>query len=131
VVLEPQQGGKLLLIQLFDPDTDVVSKHEVQKGLLPAVKVAADDYLGSRGPFLAVEGRQSIGNVRKHIEEIALLGVDNPLHLAQLFMAETLLRKALKKLLSRIAGKSDAEVHDLVVKLEAAHVSARTGPSKQ
>jgi len=54
VVLEPQQRRELLLIQLLDPDADVVSKHEVQKGLLLAVEMGADDALSPRGPFLTV-----------------------------------------------------------------------------
>jgi hypothetical protein len=102
VVLEPQQGRELLLIQLLDPDTDLVSKHEVQKRLLLAVEVGADDGFSPAGPFFAVKWRQSVSNVREHVEEIALLGVDYLLHLAQLFMAKALLGKALEKLFPRI-----------------------------
>jgi hypothetical protein len=42
VIFEAQQGRELLLIQLFDADTNVVCEHEVQKALLLAVEVAAD-----------------------------------------------------------------------------------------
>ena len=62
----------------------------------------ADDDLGLGGPFLAGERRQGVGHVGQHVEEVALLGVDDLLHLGQLVAAEALLGEALQQLPARV-----------------------------
>src|SRR5471030_1130714 len=76
VVLELQQRCQLVAIQLFDADLDVLREHKVEEDLLPGVEVGADPYLSLGGPLLTGERRQGVGNVRQHVEKVALLGVD-------------------------------------------------------
>ena len=58
--------------------------------------------LGARGALLAGLGRERVGDVREHVEEVALLGVDDLLHLGELLAAEALLGEALQQLLARL-----------------------------
>jgi hypothetical protein len=48
--LSRNKGVSFSLIQLLHADTDAVSKHEIQKGVLLTVEVSTDDHLDPRGP---------------------------------------------------------------------------------
>jgi hypothetical protein len=52
-LLQPQQGPELLLVEFSRAHADVVRQHEVEKDLLLAVEVRADDDLGVLGAFFA------------------------------------------------------------------------------
>ena len=54
VILEPQQGRELLLIEFLDADTDVMRQHEVEKRLLLAAELCADRDTGIGGARLGV-----------------------------------------------------------------------------
>ena len=81
-------------------------QHEVEERLLLAVEVGADADLGLGGPLLAGERRQGIGHMGQHVEQVALLGVDDLLHLGQLLAAEALLGKPLQELRARVRARS-------------------------
>jgi hypothetical protein len=72
------------------------SEHEVEEGLLLARELGVDGDLGAGGALLAGLGRERVGHVSEHVEEVALLGVDDPLHLGELLGAEALLGEALE-----------------------------------
>ena len=95
VVFEPQQGRELILRQFFHPHLHVLRQHEIEKGLLPAVEVGADLHPGLLRPLLARERRKSIGDVSQHVEEVAIFGIDDPLHFGHLLVAKAFLREAL------------------------------------
>ena len=63
---------------------------------------ACDGDLGARGALLAGLGRERVGDVGEHVEEVALLGVDDLLHLGELLAAEALLGEPLQQLLARL-----------------------------
>lgn len=67
----------------------VVLEDEVEEQALFGVERRVDVHLRARGPHLARDGRSRVGHVREHVEEVALLGVDDLLHLGQLLAAET------------------------------------------
>jgi len=53
-----------------------------QENLLSAVKVSADFHLCFGGSFLAAERWEGIGHMREHVEKIAVLSINDPLHSA-------------------------------------------------
>ena len=59
--------------------------------------------LAAGGPFLAGQRRQGVGHVGQHVEQVALLGVDDLLHLGQLVAAEALLGSPCKSF-ARVSG---------------------------
>src|SRR2546426_5009878 len=102
VVLQPQQGRQLVLVELFHADADVVRQHEVEKDPLFVVELSADDDLRPRGALFAGDWRKGVGHVGQHVKQVTLLRVDNPLHRGQLLAAKALLRETLQELLPRI-----------------------------
>ena len=66
------------------------------------LKCVADCHLGAAGAFLAGERRQRVGDVGEHVEQIALLGVDDLLHLGHLLRAEALFGQALQQFCPRV-----------------------------
>src|SRR6202011_849187 len=62
-----------------------------------------DGHLCPTGAFFASERRQGVGNIREHVEKAALLGVDDLLHLGQLFMAKALLSGPFRSIF-RVSG---------------------------
>ena len=60
--------------------------------------------LGSFGAFFAGERRQRVGYVGEHVEQVAFFGVDDLLHLGQLFGAESFFGEAVQELLARVSG---------------------------
>ena len=94
--LSESNGRQLLPIQFFDADLHIMRQHEIEEDLLLAVEVGADLDLGLRGPFLAGQRRQRVGDVRQHVEEVALFGVDDLLHLRHLIPAEAFFGQALQ-----------------------------------
>ncbi len=70
-------------------------EHEIEERLLLAVEVAANLHLGSRSPFFSGEGSHRIGYMRQNVEQVAVLRIDDALHLRHLLSAESLLSQAL------------------------------------
>ena len=61
MILEPQQGPELVLVEFFYADANVVRQHEVEKVLLLAVEVRDDVDLGPRCAFFAGDRRKCVG----------------------------------------------------------------------
>ena len=72
-------------------------EHEVEKGLLPKGEAGAYDDFRIGGALFARNRRERIGHVREHIEEVALLRVDDLLHLGQSLSREACFVKSLQK----------------------------------
>ena len=64
--------------------------------LLPAVEMRADGDLRLGRSGLPRQWRQRVGHMRQHIEQVAILRVDDPLHLAQLRTAKALFGQAIE-----------------------------------
>ena len=97
MVFQAEQGRQFVLVQFFHADIDVVGQDEVEEVLLFAVEAGQDVGPGVVGAFLAGEGRHGIGDVGEHVEEVAVLGVDDFLHLGELRFAEALFRQSFEE----------------------------------
>ena len=71
--------------------------------------------LGLGGPLLAGERRQRIGDVGQHVEEVALLGVDDLLHLGQLLPPKPFSASPCKQLLARVRRAPEGAQFGLVL----------------
>ena len=96
-------------------DAYVVRQHEVEEDLLLAVEVGADDHLGLCSALLAGERREGVGDMGQHVEEVALLGVDDLLHLGQLLAAEAFLGEPLQELRPRVGRAPERAQFGLVL----------------
>ena len=75
----------------------------------------ADNDLCLLRSFLAGESGKRVGDVSQHVEEIALLGVDDLLHLGQLLAAKSFLGKTLQEFLPCIRRAPDGAEFGLVL----------------
>jgi hypothetical protein len=90
-ILEPKQGRQLFLAKLLDTDIHVMREHEIKENLLLGVQVRTGDPFRLGRPFFTAQRRERIGNMRQHVEQIALFRIDDLLHLGQLFPAKAFL----------------------------------------
>lgn len=81
-----------------------MAQYELQEGLLLAGVVGGDCGLSPRGALLARERRFGIRDVGEDVEEVALFGIDDPLHFGELLVAEALFGQAGQQLLSGVGN---------------------------
>ena len=79
-ILQAEQRCKFVLVKLVNSNANVMGQDEVQEGLLLTVEARSDGQLRPASALFAGERRQSVRNVREHVKEVALLGVDDALH---------------------------------------------------
>ncbi|MBK8116048.1 MAG: hypothetical protein IPK44_16910 [Candidatus Accumulibacter sp.] len=92
LVSELEQGRDLVLVEFFHPLPDILRKHEVNEGLV--VELGGNSGLGRCRP-LGARGKFGIeGDIGQNIEEIAVLDLDELLHLGQRLFAEPLVCEA-------------------------------------
>lgn len=80
---ELEQRSQLLLIKFIYPNAYIVGEDKFKKRLLLAIKVLSYRHFGPRSAFLTRERREGISHISKHVKKIALLRVDDFLHLDQ------------------------------------------------
>jgi len=101
-ILEAKQRREFFLIQFVHANTYVVGQDEFQEGLLLAVEAFTDGHSCPSSALFSCERRERIGDVREHVEEVALLGVDNFLHFRELVVPETFFRKTVQEFFASI-----------------------------
>src|SRR5437773_11912541 len=79
-----------------------MSQHEFQKSSLLARKMPVDRRPCTSRAFFARERRQSVGDISKHIEDVALLRIDDLLHFRKLIVPKALLSQPLQQFLPSI-----------------------------
>ncbi len=82
--LSRKQRRQLVLIQFLNAFVDVVGKYKVEEGLLLGVEAGVNLDFGKVCSLFACQRRQCIGDVGEHVEQVAFLGIDDPLHLSHL-----------------------------------------------
>lgn len=107
VVAEAEQGRELLDVEFLDANRHIVLQHEVEERLLVVAESRADMHPRGGRPCLAGQGRHGEGHIGQHVEQVAGLGIDDPLHLGQLLVAEAFLRQSLQERAARFRRAPD------------------------
>ena len=107
VVFEQEQRRELFLVEFLDTDGNVMLEDEIEEALLLGVETGRDVNLRIRSSDFSGDSRQGVGNMGQHIEEVALLGVDDFLHLGELVVAEAFFGKSLQQFSARVGGAPD------------------------
>ena len=92
-----------------------MGQDEIKENLLFAVEAGADLNFGLRGPLFPGQRRQCVGDVGQHVEEVALLGINDLLHFRHLLFAETFLGQTLQQLGAGIGGAPEGAELGLIL----------------
>ena len=101
VVFQAQQRRQFLLIQFIHPLAHVLGEHEIDKTALLVINIMRQCVPGVIGARRARQRRPRPGHVGEHIEQIAVFGLDEFLHLRQRLAAEALLGQSIQQCLTR------------------------------
>ena len=89
---------KSLQLKLFDAIADIVGKDEIKESLLLDGEVCVDGDACGGGAVIAGDWLLGISDASEDIEEVAVLGVNQALHLGQLLRAKALLSEPFEQL---------------------------------
>src|SRR5688572_10394233 len=84
-ILQSEEWFQFMPAQLVHTGRDIMGKDKIEKHLLLAGEMRADLDLRFDRPLFAREWRKRIRDVRQHVEQIALLGINQLLHRRQRF----------------------------------------------
>ena len=82
MIFQPQQLGQFFLFQFFHAFLHVMCQHEVEESLLLVAEMFV--YLSARcdDSLFAADRLHGKSHMRQHVEQVAVLGVYDLLHLA-------------------------------------------------
>lgn len=115
VVFEAQEGGEFLLVEFFDAHGDVVGEDKVEEYLLLGAEPGVDIDAGMGGADFAGLRGHGVGDVGQNVKEVAVLGIDDFLHLSQLVFAEAFFRQSGQKTGTGVRGAPDGAKFFFVV----------------
>ena len=92
-----------------------MSQDEVEEGLLLVVEFGVDVNAGVRCSDFAGDGGEGVGDVSEDVEEIAFVGVDDPLHFGELIVAEAFGGEGFQQLGSCVRGAPEGSEFGFVV----------------
>ena len=92
-----------------------MSQHEVEKRLLLRIELGMNEHSRTGCSFFMGHGGQRVCDVSQHVEQVALVGVDDPLYFGQLIMAKTLGFHGFQQLCASIRGAPDGSQFGFVL----------------
>jgi hypothetical protein len=116
VVAQLQQRREFFAGEFVDAGGHVVREDEFEEGALAAAEVLGYGDLRTRGAFFAGQGSAGVGDVGERIVEVALLCIDDALHLGELGRAKAALGEAGEQAGTRIGIAPERAELSLVAK---------------